>query len=106
MSGGHNNKGINKSMKPVYLTTLVIISFFALVGCSTEKKCTKLVQMKCGSCHSIKNTCEQVGKSKEYWETTVDQMIRLNASISDSEKKTLVRCLGNSSKNLSGLCEM
>jgi len=83
-----------------------MISFFALVGCSTDKKCTKLVQMKCGSCHSIKKICKQVGKSKKYWEATVDQMIRLNASIADSEKKTLVKCLGNSSKNLSDLCEM
>jgi hypothetical protein len=76
-----------------------------LQGCSTQKECQQLIESKCVSCHSIQKSCEQLGKSKQYWESTVDHMIRLNVSISDSEKKKLVRCLRNSSKNLRELCE-
>ncbi len=83
---------------------LVAMTLLILGGCSTGKKCRQIVEKKCSSCHSIKKSCKQVDKSKQYWETTVNQMIRLNASITDSEKKTIIKCLSNS-KNLDKLCE-
>ncbi|MBL4903471.1 hypothetical protein JYT85_01105 [Desulfocapsa sp. AH-315-G09] len=87
--------------RSIVLTTLALL---VLQGCSTGDKCRQIVETKCTSCHSIKKSCDQVGKSKQYWGTTVDQMIRLNARISDGEKKKLVKCLGNSS-TLMELCE-
>lgn len=91
-------------MNPINTTVLIVMALFILGGCSSGDRCRKIVTEKCTSCHSIKKSCKQEGKGKKYWEVTVAQMIRLNASISDKEKKKLVRCLGNS-KNLSELCE-
>ena len=91
-------------MNHINTIVLIVMSLFILGGCSSGDRCRKIVTAKCTSCHSIKNSCKQEGKSKKYWKVTVDQMIRLNASISDKEKKKLVSCLGNS-KNLRELCD-
>ncbi len=92
-------------MNPINTTVFIVMALFVLGGCTSGEKCSKMVREKCTSCHSIKKSCAQVGKSKKYWEATVNQMIRLNAPISGKEKKTLVRCLGNSQKYLNELCE-
>ena len=91
-------------MNPINTTVLIVMALFILEGCSSGNRCRKIVTEKCTSCHSIDTSCQQEEKSRKYWEVTVDQMIRLNASISDKEKKKLVRCLGKS-RNLSELCE-
>ena len=80
-------------MKAVKTVILITVSLFALGGCSTGDKCQQIVKAKCTSCHSINKTCKQTGKSKEYWKTTVGQMIRLKAPITDNERKELVKCL-------------
>ncbi len=92
-------------MNYLHSTILMTMALWVLAGCSTEDACRQIIETKCTSCHSIKMSCNQVGRSKQYWKTTIDQMIRLNAPISAAEKKKLISCLGNSSRNLKELCE-
>jgi hypothetical protein len=90
-------------MKSIYFTLPAIIALFAVSGCSTDTNCSQIVNAKCISCHSIKKTCNKTGNSKGYWETTVNQMIRLSVQLTDDEQKRIVNCLAGS-KTFDSLC--
>ena len=83
-------------MKAVRIFFIALFLLPGLTGCSTGESCVKVVQSKCTSCHSLNKTCDQSEKSKKYWRRIIDQMNRMNASVSAEQKEIIAKCLGNS----------
>ncbi len=83
-------------MSAVRIFFIVLLLLPGLTGCSTGESCIKSIQSECTSCHSLNKTCDQNDKSRKYWRRIIDQMNRMNASVSREQKEIIAKCLAKS----------
>lgn len=88
--------------------SLVIFLFFLVGGfaMAENEQCAELINSRCLECHYKSRICQALGqKRKGEWESTVKNMIRLGAKVSEAEKKAIIDCLGSAPAGADFACK-
>lgn len=69
-----------------------------------DLKCGELLKKKCQECHSLVQTCEELGRGKGSWEESIAVMAAYASTITVKDQKDLVKCLSKQDKKIVELC--
>jgi len=87
----------------IFLLLLCLDSGFAF---AENEQCAVLINSRCQECHYKSRICQVLGnKSKWEWKSTVTHMIGRGAKLSDTEKKTVIDCLGSAPVGADFVCK-
>ena len=85
------------------LVLLCLESGFAFAG---NEQCAELINSRCLGCHYKSRVCQTLGKKRKWeWKSTVKNMIRLGAKLSEAETKTIIGCLSSAPAGADFVCK-
>ena len=86
----------------------VLLVCFWIVACQGENATSlgkEVLNTSCTSCHSNLITCNNLGKSRGYWQDTVDRMVKKGMNITDQEEKAVIDYLSGLEPGASPVCD-
>ena len=88
----------------LFLLLLCLDDGAAFAG--NNKQCTELINSRCLECHHKSRICQTLGKKRKWeWKSTVKNMIRLGAKLSEAETKTIIGCLSSAPAGADFVCK-
>ena len=87
----------------VFLLLLRLDGGFAFAA---NEQCAELINSRCLGCHYKSRICQTLGNKRKWeWKSTVKNMIRLGAKLSDAEKETIIDCLSSAPAGADFVCK-
>lgn len=91
--------------KGVFLFISALLMAGASLAQAEPRDCKTLLTGECVGCHEKQKFCKNLGKSVQFWQGTLGQMVSNGADLSKEEKSGLTTCLSQSSEAAQGVCK-
>lgn len=88
----------------VAITSLLLGSVLIACGEGVPQG-EKVATGPCVQCHSSLITCSNLDKDRDYWENTVNRMVKKDMEISDQEQEAVVEYLSGLEPGSSPICD-
>ncbi len=94
-------------MRYLCVPIAVLVVCFWIVACQGEGTSLgkEVLNTSCKSCHSNLITCNNLGKDRSYWQSTVQRMAKKGMNITDQEEKAVVDYLSGLEPGASPVCD-